>query len=173
MSLLTTMQARRSIRQYTGEPIPETSLKQILQAGLLAPTSQNLHPCSFVLVRNKEVLTALANAKQAGAGMLRDADAAIVVLADEAKADTWVEDSAIALSYMNLMAVECGVGSCWIQMHLRSDATGRNAEENVRKLLGANPPLRVVGALSLGMPAEERDPQPLDALDWSKVTDLT
>ena len=74
---------------------------------------------------------------------------------------------------MNLMAVECGVGSCWIQMHLRSDATGRNAEENVRKILGAKPPLRVVGVLSLGMPAEERDPQPLDALDWSKVTDLT
>ena len=42
MELMDVILKRRSIRKYTGEDIPEETLRQILQAGLLSPTSRNL-----------------------------------------------------------------------------------------------------------------------------------
>ena len=40
MELLRIFQERRSIRSYTGEPVPEEALKQILQAVLLAASGR-------------------------------------------------------------------------------------------------------------------------------------
>ena len=43
------LQKRRSIRRYTEEAVPEEKLKTILRAGLLSPTSKNLHPWEFLV----------------------------------------------------------------------------------------------------------------------------
>ena len=48
------LQERRSIRRYTGEAVPEESLKQILQAGLLSPSGHNAKPWEFVVVKDRE-----------------------------------------------------------------------------------------------------------------------
>ncbi|MGN0094022.1 MAG: nitroreductase family protein, partial [Methanobrevibacter sp.] len=45
------MKNRRSVREYTGEDIPEEKLERIIQAGLLAPTSRNRKPCEFMVVK--------------------------------------------------------------------------------------------------------------------------
>jgi len=58
--LLQTMLNRRSVRKYTGEPIPEDKLKLILQAGLASATSKNRKPWEFVVVQEKETLKSLA-----------------------------------------------------------------------------------------------------------------
>ena len=106
MNLLETMLSRRSIRQYSREAIPEEKLNRILQAGLLAPSSRNLKPCQFYVIHDRETLMDLARAKAMGAAMLKNCDTAIAVLSDSEKADTWIEDSSIALSFMMLMAEE-------------------------------------------------------------------
>lgn len=161
MRLLEIMLQRRSIRKYTGEDISAEKLEKILQAGLLAPSSRNRRPCKLYVVKDRAKLEELSKAKSTGAGMLADCAAAIAVFGDPQKADTWIEDSSIALSYMNLMAVEQGVGSCWVQMHLREDREGRGAEQNVRDILGAPEHYRTVGILALGMPADEPEPHAL------------
>lgn len=167
--LMDIMLARRSVRQYTSEEIPEAKLDKILKAGLLAPTSMNRQPCEFYLVKNREILTKLSEAKAGGAAMLKDAAAAIVVFGDSDKADTWIEDSSIALTYMHLMATAQGVGSCWVQMHMRRSADGNDAEENVRRILDVPENYRVVGILSLGMPAENYKPKDLEHLEYRKI----
>ena len=120
MALIDTILKRKSIRKYTDDTIPEDKLNKILQAGLLAPTSRNIKPCEIYIVKDKDVLKKLAGAKKAGAGMLTGCNAAVVVLADSEKADTWIEDSSIAMSFMMLMAEEQGIGNCWVQIHMRS-----------------------------------------------------
>ena len=172
MELFDAIIKRRSIRKYTGETIPEEKLEKIVQAGLFAPTSRNIKPCELYVVRDKKVLKLLSNAKSAGGAFVSDADAAIVVLADESKADTWVEDSSIALAYMNLMAVDQGIGACWVQMHMRKDADGADAEANVREILSAPGNYRVVGVLSLGIADQQRPANSPDELDFSKVHTL-
>ncbi|MBQ2263994.1 MAG: nitroreductase family protein [Oscillospiraceae bacterium] len=141
---------RKSIRTYADTPIPQDVLDHILQVGELAPTSRNLKPCTFHPVQDREVLRKLSKAKKAGAAFAADAAAAIVVAADSEKADTWIEDSSIAMTYMMLAAEEQNLGCCWVQVHLRRDENGRDAEENVREILGLPEQFRVVGFLALG-----------------------
>lgn len=160
---------RRSVRSFTDEPVPDEKLRAVLSAGLLAPTSRNKKPCELYAVTSREVLEALSRAKGTGAGLLADAPAAIVVLADEEVSDVWVEDSSIALSYLNLMAVEQGLGSCWVQMRRRASSDGVDAEENVRAALGVPKRFRVVGALALGFPAREPKPHVPEEADMDRV----
>ena len=47
---------RRSVRRYKPDPISEQDLKEILEAGLYAPSGVNLQPWYFVAVRSPEGL---------------------------------------------------------------------------------------------------------------------
>lgn len=167
--LLNTILNRRSVRKYTGEEIPEEKLQAVLEAGLLAPTSMNKKPCQFYVIKDREVLKKLSKAKKFGAGFLADAAVGIAVFADSDKSDVWAEDCSVALSYMNLMAAEQGLGSCWCQIHLRSSLTGKDAEENVRKALDVPGNYRIAGILALGIPAQDVKPHTMDEIDRSKV----
>ena len=149
MELIDVMLKRRRTRKFNDEPVTKEELDKILQAALLAPTSMNRKPCNFMVVERKETLKDLANSKDHGAGLIDGADKAIVVVADTMVADTWIEDSSIALTYMHLMATELGLGSCWVQIHLRSK-NGKDSEEIVRDILKIDDHYRVVGIMALG-----------------------
>ncbi len=164
------LRIRRSVRRYSGKAIPADSLERIIQAGLSAPTSRNQKPCRFIVVRNREILKQLAHVKLAGGAMLENADAAVIPAADSSIADTWAEDTSIALSFMHLSAANEGAGSCWVQIHLRKDEKEGDAEENVRKILSLRPEFRITGILSLGMPEEMPAPHQPDETDRERVT---
>lgn len=169
MGLLNTILQRRSVRKYTAEAIADETLERILQAGLLAPTSKDRKPCEFYVIREKGILKELSEVKKAGGGFLAECDVAIAVFGDSAKADTWIEDCSIAMAYMNLMAAEEAVGSCWCQIHLRSSAYGTDAEQEVRKILSVPETYRIVGILALGIAAKETQAHVLSEADFSKV----
>ena len=169
MDLIELMRRRRSIRKYSDEAIPEDKLTQILQAGLLAPTSRGMRPWEYYVVKDKDTLKKLSQAKQHGAALIAGCDTAIVVSADSELADTWIEDSSIALAFMHLMATEQGVGSCWVQLHMRKGADGSDAEDNARRIVGAPEGSRIVGILGLGMPGEVKEQNKEEDLDFQKV----
>ena len=56
-----------------------------------------------------------------------------------------------------------------MQIHLRSDADGNDAEQNVREILSVPEKLRVAGILSLGIPAENQEPHTIDEADMSRI----
>ena len=153
--LLQLMLQRRSIRKYTGEPIPEDKLKLILQAGLASATSKNRKPWEFVVIQQKEVLQTLAKCRAGAAKMLETAGCAVVVFADTlVTPDVWVEDCSIAVSNMHLMADALGLGSCWIQGRCREAENGQTTEEFCRELLGVPENYKLVAILSVGVPGE-------------------
>ncbi len=169
MPLIETILKRRSVRTYTDEEIPQEKLDKIVEAGLLAPTSRNRKPCEFYVVKDKEILKKLSRSKAAGSAMLENANAAIVVFADSEKADTWIEDSSIALAYMDLMANELNVGSCWCQSHLRFDANDEKSEDVIRQIFAMDEKYRVVGILSLGMTDNKPEAHTLSEIDKTKI----
>ena len=169
MELIDVMAGRRSIRKYTGEDIPEEKLKRILEAALLSPTSMGKRPWEFYVIKDRELLQKLSKGKAHAASMLADCNVAIAVFADSELSDAWIEDSSIALAHMYLMAQDQGVGACWVQMRMRTDADGNDSEKVVRNILGLSLPWRMVGIMALGMPAEEKAPYSLDELKWEKV----
>lgn len=169
MELLDVMLKRRSIRRYTGESVPEEKLRRILDAGLLSFSSRNFDPWEFIVVKNKDALRSLSKCKAVGSAMLAEADCAIVVIGDGEKADVWVEDCSIAMTYMHMMAADQGVGSCWIQCRLRESVDGQNSEEYVRSVLNIPDNYGVEAILSLGIPEQEREPKVISDIQLNKI----
>ena len=129
MGILDIFANRRSVRKYADTPLEDEALDKILKAGLLAPSGHARRPWEFILVRDKQMLERLSGCRSSGANMLKQAAAAIVVIADEQKQDVWIEDCSVALGYMHLAASTLNLGSCWVQVRLRAAANGRSCEE--------------------------------------------
>ncbi|MBR6993082.1 MAG: nitroreductase family protein [Methanobrevibacter sp.] len=168
MTLIDIMLKRRSTRKFNDEPVTKEELEKILQAALLAPTSMNRKPCNFLVVERKETLVELSKCKNHGAELIANADKAIIVVADTMIADTWCEDSSIALTHMHLMATELNLGSCWVQIHLR-DKDGVDSEEVLRDIVKIDDHYRIVGILAIGHSDDIPQPHTLDDIDKSKI----
>ena len=87
---------RRSVRNFLNKDIEKEKLDILLEAALRAPTSRNLNPTNFILVKDREILKKLSTAKSHGAGFLANANIAIAVIGDTQKSDTCIEDCSIA-----------------------------------------------------------------------------
>lgn len=149
MEFMDVLLKRRSTRKFNDSEITRDELDKILKAGLLAPSSMNRKPVNFLIVERKETLKQLAESKDHGAELIADADKAIVIIADTMVADTWCEDSSIALTYLHLAATDLGIGSCWVQIHLRKK-DGVDAESVVRDIVKIDEHYRIVGIMALG-----------------------
>lgn len=171
MELLEIMRHRRSVRHFTGEAVPEDKLKKILEAGLMSASGKGRRPWELIVVRDKILLGELAKSRDNAANqrMTAEADLAIVVVCDSEKADTWVEDGSIVLANMHLMADALGLGSCWLQGHLRTAENGQSTCEYVQNLLGIPSNFQLVGSLVVGVPAQHGEPYKLEELPFEKV----
>jgi len=72
------LRARRNVRKFTAQPLPEEALDRILEAGRRAPSAGNWQPWDFVLVTDRTQLVELAKVWQ-GAGHVAGAAAALAV----------------------------------------------------------------------------------------------
>ena len=169
MDIMEHMRHRRSVRQYTGAAIDDLLLKQVLEAGIIAPTGRNLQSVECIVIKDRHRLQELAHSRKSGAGMLEKAGAAILVLADADKTDTWLEDASIAAAYMHLTADALGLGSCWIQMRARESTDERPMEDWLRERFLFPTNLRAVSIISLGVIDSHPDPHAAHAIQWKKV----
>lgn len=151
MDFIDLIEKRHSIRSYKNESVDEELLNKIVDCAKLAPSSRNKKPCDYIIVKDKETLAKLSEAKAAGSQMLKDAGAAIVVIGDSEKSDVWVEDCSIAMTYLHLAAVNYGLCSCWVQIRKRNAANCEDSGNYVKKLLGINTPFEVLAVLSVGV----------------------
>ena len=168
MEFIDVLLKRRSTRKFNDRPITKDELDKMLIAGLLPSTSRNRKPINFLVVERKETLNELASSKDHGAELLKDANKAIVVIADTMVSDTWCEDSSIALTYLHLAATDLGIGSCWVQIHMRKK-DGTYAEEIVRDIVKIDEHYRIAGILALGHSDEIPEPHTLDDIDKTKI----
>jgi nitroreductase len=59
MDALEAIRKRRSVRKYTGDPIPVEDLRMIVDAGRLAASGYNRQPWDFVIVTDRGVIEKL------------------------------------------------------------------------------------------------------------------
>lgn len=160
---------RHSIRKYADKPVSPDAVKQILEAGLLAPSSKSGRPWDFVVVEDKETLSKMSECKKFGSKPIANAAFAIAVCVDPERSDVWIEDAAVAATMMHLQSTAIGVGSCWIQLRLRDDKDGEPAQNVVKDLLGIPDHLQVPVILTFGISDEDRKPVSPEKLMWEKV----
>ena len=149
---------RRSIRNFSGDHIPDETIDQILSLAAYAPSSWGGHPVEFIVIRDKKIMSELARCKAMGAGPLAYGDAAIIPIIDKRNLELWVEDAAVASTYILLAAEYFGVAACWIHMKDRRGHT-KMAEDDIRDLLGIPDYYGILNAVSLGMSNKANEPR--------------
>ena len=149
---------RRSIRKYKDVGIEEEKIKKVVAAGKMAPSGKNKKPWEFIVTENRDIMTKLSQVKPKGGLFVKDAPVGIVVVGDEERSDTWIEDCSIASAFMQLEAHNQGLGSCWVQMRGRFTAAGGDAEERVREVLDIEEGRRILCVITLGYPDEVKPP---------------
>lgn len=160
---------RRSYRKFTSEEVDPEAVKTIIRAALMSPTSKTRRAWHFIVVDDRLDIEKIADAKDAGAQLLKGAPLAIVVLGNPQENDCWIEDGSIAAISMQYQAEELGLGSCWVQMRDRGLSDGTSADEVLRGILDIPEEMCVLCVLAVGHKAEERKPQDEEKLKWENV----
>lgn len=102
------IETRIEIREYTDEPVDDPTKRAILDAGRLAPSGRNLQHWRFVLVDDESRLADLASASPSGS-WIAGADFAVAICTDYKHGGI---DAGRAVTHMQLLAWDRGVGSC-------------------------------------------------------------
>ena len=92
------------------------------------------------------------------AGRFRSGNVGIVVMvntADKRQAEFWIEDGAIASSYILLAAEQYGLGACWVHIRNRMGQRGTSDQE-IRSLLGVPEGYSVLNLVAIGEKGEEK-----------------
>ena len=54
--MLETILRRRSVRQFTSDPVTPQQVEKLLEAGIMAPSAMNKQPWHFIVCRDRELL---------------------------------------------------------------------------------------------------------------------
>ena len=104
------------------------------------------------------MLDALSQMRDYGSGLLAGAQAAIVVMGDEAKTDLWVDNCAISATFIQLAVTAMDLVSCWVHCNgrprLKAEPDGAKAPDYVRELLGLKDGLNPYCVIAIGYPEE-------------------
>jgi nitroreductase len=140
--------ARRNVRQYKPEPVPEADLNRIAEAGWRAPSAKNRQPWDFVIVTDRTQLQELSTVWR-GAGHIASAPAAIALVVpvppDERRKVVDQYDVGQATMAMMIAATDLGIG------------TGHSSvgdQEKARAILGVPDDHLVAFLLGVGYPAD-------------------
>ncbi|HEV3381269.1 MAG TPA: nitroreductase family protein [Trebonia sp.] len=142
------IRARRNVRTYRPEPVPAADLDRIAEAGWRAPSASNRQHWDFIIVTDREQLTALSTVWQ-GAGHIAGAAAAIALVVPQADDDrtrvTDRYDLGQATYAIMVAAADLGLG------------TGHSAvgeQERAREILGVPEDHDVAYLIGVGYPAD-------------------
>jgi len=142
------IRARRNVREFTEESLPDEALDRILEAGWRTPSSRNWQPWDFVVVTDRAELKELSKVWDFG-GHIAGAAAAIGLVTDDFEEAREREIAAYDLGQaslqMMLAAADLGIGS------------GHSAvadQDLARRLLGLPPSKKLRYVLDFGYPAD-------------------
>lgn len=155
MNIYELISARKSVRDFLPEPIPEDILNNIMEAGRLAPSAQNRQPWRYLIYTDPNRIQQIA--KHCGLiGLsnffIKKAPCLVVACADTKSnirinnQDYYLVDTAISLHQMVLTAWEYGIGSCWLAAF---------SEKKLRAYLDLPKSWKVVALCPFGYPADK------------------
>lgn len=154
IDVLTAIKTRQSIRKFTSKPVDDDMITTILCCGMYAPTAQNKRPCHFIVVRNRQLLTALAT-QNIHASMLADAAGAIIICGDknvEGTKEFLYADCTAATQNILLGIHGLGLGGVWCGVASNSDW-----RKMMITTLELPPKMELFAVIAYGWPDEEKE----------------
>jgi nitroreductase len=187
MELLEAIDGRRSVREYTDEPVDDAVIRALIDAAIKAPSAINQQPWAFIVVNDAAKLTRISDRAKAhllkaslGAPvhpfreMLNDPKfhifyhaPVLIVIAAAEPTDWAVEDCALAAENLMLAAYARGLGTCWVgfAQHWLATADGKAA-------LGVPTTYAPIAPIAIGHPRRQPPPVPRKApeVHWVDAT---
>ncbi len=154
MEILDALFSRRSIRKYTQEQVTDEMLKNIIRAGMYAPSAVNKQPWHFVVFRDKNTIRDILEVHP-NANMLKGASAGILVCFDtDLQHDDGYGpvDCSAATQNILLAAHGSGLGACWVGIYPRM-----NRVQAISKIFELPEHVIPFSVISVGFPDEARD----------------
>lgn len=155
MDAIDAILSRRSIRRFTGEPVPEARIETILRAAMAAPSAGNQQPWRFVVTTDRATLDAMAECTPYGK-MLREAPLAITVCADTVDlkhAVMWQQDCGAATQNALVAIHALGLGAVWLGFWPKMERV-----DPLKLALGLPEAVEPFAVLAVGYPAESKPP---------------
>ena len=160
MELLEGIYSRRSVRNYTDEPVTREELMEIVRAGSWAPSGLNNQPWRFVTVQNREKLDALAELTTYR-HILTTCTAAVAVFLHRPSMYHEAKDhlgTGACLQNMLLAAHAQGIGAVWLGEILKNAGP-------VRQLFELSDDFELMAVIALGRPEHHRQQSSRKGLD--------
>lgn len=118
MDFTQVIQNRYSCKNFSDRQVSAEQLKEILEAGRVAPTAKNLQEQHIYVLQSKEFLAKIDKVTPCRYG----APTVLVVAFNKDNVfiypgesrDSGIEDASIVATHMTLAAYNAGVDSCWI-----------------------------------------------------------
>lgn len=142
----TIIKCRHSVRKFKPAPVEENVIRDALECARSAPTAMNLQPWLFGLVKDRALLSRIADLTDHGK-FISDAAVCFAIFG-ERRAKYYLEDCCAATENLILALQSYGVGSCWVAGEKKGYA------EEVRNLLGVPATYTLVSLVPAGYPAD-------------------
>lgn len=149
--------SRKSCKSYQDKHVAKEALKEIVSAGLNAPSGMNRQTPRFVVITDEDTVKKLSDMNAAVAGMPFDpfygAKDVIVVLAE--KEGTYLYDGSLAMGNLMNAAWSMGIDSRWI--HRAKEVFESEEGKTLLKEWGVEENVEGIGFCILGYAKEEKE----------------
>jgi len=112
MNVTDAISLKRAVRHFTEQPLPDSAIHAILNAGRRSQSSKNSQPWNFIAITEKPTLKALSECGVYGGHLAGAALGVAIVHADPGEKFQLMFDVGQTAAYMQLAALELGIGSC-------------------------------------------------------------
>ena len=153
MDTLQAVFSRRTVRQFTADPVSEEDVQLLLKAAMQAPSAGNAQPWHFVVISERALLDQVPTF-HTSAAYLPLTPLGILICADDqiAKPGRWLLDCAAAAENMLLAAHASGLGACWVGIEPVPERI-----QGFRSLVGLPDAIHPVCMIAVGHPAKIPD----------------
>ena len=150
MEVLEATNKRKSIRNYKNIPISKEKIKQIIDAGIKAPSGKNGQPWKVIVVQDDKCLLAQLANLTVFRGFVRKADCLIIVFMDTSISynhDKDMQAMGAFIENMLLTATDLGLGACWV-----GEITNRAKE--IKNILQIKNEYELIAFITIGVPED-------------------
>lgn len=143
--MLDSIKARRSVRKFKPDHIPDDLIEKVLEAGRWAPSGRNNQAWRFAIVTDKAIITKISMLTKY-TKIVRAAQALIPVFLDTAKTyhrEKDIQSIGACLQNMLLEIHALGLGAVWLGEIIKSN-------EQIKKLLSLPEELELMAVIAMG-----------------------
>lgn len=145
--------SRKSVRQFTAEPVSEAQIDTLLRCAMAAPSAVNFQPWDFIVVTERALLDTIGT-RYPNTRISENVQVAFVMCGNMEKTfpgapDFWIDDVSAATENLLLAAHSMGLGAVWCGIFHTDKVSG------LQQILGLPAHIVPLCVVPVGHPAED------------------